>query len=122
MLERELHVPGEVARGVATDEVACFEDGESAVDVVDVGEGVDDATPEDLADDGSGQESGPSVLGERVDPGGDRLAHRHWQVAARSTLDDRCRELLEEQRVPAGGLDDPCEAQLRVPVRMPIAW
>jgi hypothetical protein len=56
VLERELDVARQLARRVATDEVARLEHGKCLVDVVDSGERSDAAAPECLPDDGGGEQ------------------------------------------------------------------
>ena len=109
MLEGVLHVAGELARRIATDEVARLEHVQRVVDVVDSADRVEDAAPERLADDRRRAEARCARGRHRVDARGDRLAHRDRQIVAVAELGDGGGELLEEERISAGDLDERVE-------------
>src|SRR5579884_3641833 len=104
--ERELRVAGELARGIAADEVARLQLRQRAVDVADLAGRLQHVAPERAADDRCAEERFARLGRQRVDARRDRLADRDRQPAARLDLGQGGRELLEEQRVAAGGLDD----------------
>ena len=115
VLERVLNVVRQLARRVATDEVARLELLKRLVDVLDRDDLLQQAAPEGLADDGGRQESGASVLRQNIHARGDRFADRDRQVVAFAELGNRRRKLLEEERIPTGDLDHARDVEVARP-------
>ena len=106
VLERELTVALHPAHRLTADQVAGLERVQHRVGLLLVTDRRERPPPERLADHRRIEQDRALLGGKDVDARGDRLAHRARELrdAVRS-LGHRCRQLLDEQRVPLCHLD-----------------
>ncbi len=106
VLEGVLRLALDLTRRFPPDQVPRFEGDERIVHARQVAERVQHARPEVLAHDGSREERGARIGGKRIDARGDRSSHRRRQLVGGTSIEQRGGELLDEQGVPLGDLDE----------------
>jgi hypothetical protein len=112
VLERVLDVRHDPALEPPQDQAARFERVKRLPCVVEVLDSFQDATPERLPDHRGAEQRPPGRRRERVDPRRDRRSDGRRQLLGRRVVDERCHELLDEQRIAPGGLDDAVDGAL----------